>query len=60
MSCFYRCDRCGAIIENGIYEFLTMPIRKSNYDLCFSCWNDFKEFMNERGHIHLWKNTKGQ
>lgn len=58
MSQYYRCDRCREIIENGIQEFLTMPLRKTNYDLCFKCWQEFKEFMGAKGNIHLFRKIK--
>ena len=58
MSQFYKCDRCGQIIESGTEEFLTLPMRKMSFDLCSDCWQEFKVFINNKGRIHLFKRVE--
>lgn len=56
MSSILKCDRCGKFIENiSEMTYLNIPIISKHIDLCRECYSDFREFINEKGFIHLFK-----
>lgn len=53
MSTFYKCDRCLKPTEHS--TFLRLDLIQKHIDLCDECYTEFREFMNEKNNIHLFK-----
>lgn len=54
MSQFYACDRCRKPIDVPT-TLINLPLIAKSFDVCDECYLDFREFMSEKGNVHLFK-----